>query len=174
MNRLGLKISCFVVSVVIWVQVASTSSVEVVTNLPLRLTGLSEGLTAENEGVPEQIKVRLQGSKLRLLSHDYFNRFIGEVRIDLTGHVAGPEFSYEVGTNDVFTDLVVVGIQPPVRMRLKVDDLWTRKLPVKVSLGGELPAQVAFLAPPVARPDSVWVTGPARFFPADEIGRAHV
>ncbi|MFT5232912.1 MAG: YbbR domain-containing protein [Candidatus Krumholzibacteriia bacterium] len=169
MNRLGLKISCFVVSVIIWVQVASISSVEVVTNLPLRLSGLSDGLTAANSEIPSKVKVRLQGSKLRLLTHEYFNRFIGEVRVDLTGHVPGPEFSYELGTNDVFTDLVVQGIQPPVRLRIKVDELWTRKLPVQLNMIGELSGEVAFLVAPVVKPDSVWVTGPARFFPASGV-----
>lgn len=169
MNRLGLKISCFVVSVIIWVQVASTASVEVVATMPLRMTGLSEGLTAASADIPSEVRVRLQGSKLRLLTHEYFNRYIGDVRVDLTGQVPGPEFSYEVGTNDVFTDLVVIGIQPPVRMRVKVDELWTRQLPVQVAFFGQLSTEVAHLTAPIAVPDSVWVTGPARFFPTSGV-----
>ena len=165
MNRLGLKISCFVVSVVIWVQVASTSTVEQTTQLPLRLTGVGEGLTAAGSDLPRQVKVRVQGSKLRLLLHNYFNRYLGEVRVNLSDRVTGPTFSYELDQNDVFTDLTVVGIQPPVRLRIKLDREVARALPVRLATSGALPAGKAFVAPPRVVPDSVVVTGPERFFP---------
>ena len=45
MNRLGLKISCFVVSVVIWMQVASTAEVAKTAQLAVNIEGLREGLT---------------------------------------------------------------------------------------------------------------------------------
>ena len=167
MNRLGLKISCFVVSVVIWVQVASTSSVEQATRLPLRLAGVAEGLTAAGSDLPKTVKVRVQGSKLRLLSHNYFNRYLGEVRVNVSDRTAGPTFSYELDQNDVFTDLTVVGVQPPVRRRIKLDRELTRKLPVRLTTKGTLPNGTGFLVPPVVAPDSVVVTGPERFFPAE-------
>ncbi|MCB1182139.1 hypothetical protein KDM41_01815 [bacterium] len=167
MNRLGLKISCFVVSVVIWVQVASTSSVEQATRLPLRLAGVAEGLTAAGSDLPKTVKVRVQGSKLRLLSHNYFNRYLGEVRVNVSDRTAGPTFSYELDQNDVFTDLTVVGVQPPVRLRIKLDRELTRKLPVRLTTKGTLPNGTGFLVPPVVAPDSVVVTGPERFFPAE-------
>lgn len=166
MNRLGLKISCFVVSVVIWVQVASTSTVEQTTQLPLRLTGVSENLTAAGSDLPREVKVRVQGSKLRLLLHNFFNRYLGEVRVNLSDRVAGPTFSYELDHNDVFTDLAVIGVQPPVRLRIKLDREVARTLPVRLATSGALPTGRAFIAPPRVVPDSVVVTGPERFFPA--------
>jgi len=169
MNRLGLKISCFVVSVVIWVQVASTSVVEQTTNLPLRVTGVSEGLTWAGSEIPRQVKVRVQGSKLRLLTHNYFNRYIGEVRINIADRAAGPSFSYELDQNDVFTDLIVVGIQPPVRLRLKLDREARRMLPVHLVTTGSLPSTVDFLTTPTVTPESLMVTGPERFFPASAV-----
>ncbi len=165
MSRIGLKISCFVVSVIIWVQVASTSTVEQTTSLPLRLTGVAEGLTAGGSEIPAEVKVRVQGSKLSLLTHNYFNRYIGEVRVTVSDRPAGPSFSYELDRNDVFTDLEVVGIQPPVRLRVKLDNLVQRMLPVHVRTSGALPAEVGMLAPMTVAPDSVMVTGPERFFP---------
>lgn len=169
MNRIGLKISCFVISVVIWVQVAAVSTVEQTTNLPLRLTGVGKGLTAAGSEVPRQVKVRVEGSKLRLMTHNYFNRYIGEVRVNLSDRTAGPTFSYELDQNDVFTDLVVVGIQPPVRLRLKLDEELRLKLPVRLMTSGELRSTVAYLKPPEVQPDSVMVTGPERFFPASGV-----
>ncbi len=166
MNRIGLKISCFVVSILIWVQVASTSTAEQTINLPLRLTGISEGLTAAGSEIPTQVKVRVQGSKLELLVHNYFNRYIGELRVDISDRTSGPTFSYEISPNDVFTDLVVVGVQPPVRLRLKLDRQLERMLPVRLVTTGQLPTGIDFLAAATMRPDSVLVIGPERFFPA--------
>ncbi|MDX2475339.1 MAG: hypothetical protein QNL91_16715 [Candidatus Krumholzibacteria bacterium] len=165
MNRIGLKLSCFVVSVIIWVQVASTSTVEQTTSLPLRLTGVSAGLTAAGSEIPRTVKVRVQGSKLSLLTHNYFNRYIGEVRVTVSDRPAGPTFSYELDQNDVFSDLVVIGIQPPVRLRLKLDSEVQRMLPVHIRTSGALASNVGFLAPATVAPDSVMVTGPERFFP---------
>jgi len=165
MNRLGLKLSCFVVSVVILVQKTSTSTVEQTTSLPLRLTGVGEGLTAGGSEIPAEVKVRVQGSKLSLLTHNYFNRYIGEVRITVSDRPAGPSFSYEVDRNDVITDMEVVGVQPPVRLRIKLDNEVQRMLPVRVRTSGSLPRDVGLLAPMTVVPDSVMVTGPERFFP---------
>lgn len=164
MNRLGLKIFCLVAAVVIWVQVAATSVVEQSANLPLRVTGLSQGLTVEGSTLPAKVAVRLQGSKLRLLANKYFNRYLGEVRIDLANQPVGPAFSYEVGRGHVFTDLTVVNIFPPVRLRLQVDRVASRNMAVRLETDGALPEGKAFLVPPVVKPDSVLVTGPSRFF----------
>ncbi len=164
MTRLGLKISCFVVSVIIWVQVASTSTVEQVIGLPLRITGVSESLTLVGSEIPDEIRVRVQGSKLSLLAHSYFNRYIGEVRISASDWSAGPTFVHEVDRKDVVTDLVVVGIQPRVRLDVHVDHLEAKLLPVRLVTQGVLPPEVGFLVPPLTTPDSVLVTGPSRYF----------
>ncbi len=168
MNRLGLKISCFVVSIVIWMQVASTSTVVQTTSLPLRLTGVSErGLTvAGSEMIPAQVKVRVQGKKLRLLRHNYFNLDIGEVRVNIADRDPGPRFSRDLQLNDVMTDQVVpLGIQPAVRLEIKLDHELRRMLPVRLRTVGVLPANLAYLMDPVVTPDSVMVTGPQRYFP---------
>jgi hypothetical protein len=169
MNRLGLKIVCLVASIVIWMQVAATSEVEQVAQLPLRIVGLGQGLTVEGSDLPQKVEVRVQGSKLRLLAHKYFNRYLGEVRINLATRPAGPSFSYELDRGDVFTDLTVVNIFPPVRVRLHVDELMTWKLPVRLETDGSLPEGKAFLAPPSVKPDSVTVTGARRFYQPDVV-----
>jgi len=167
MNRIGLKIVCVVVSIVIWVQVAAISDVEQNAHLPLRVTGLAENVTVAGSILPTNVQVKVRGSKLRLLSHHYFNRFIGEVRVNLADRQPGPAFSYEVTQADIFTDLEVVSIYPPVRLRLRLDDEISQMLSVELHLTGNLKERLGFLERPTVEPDSVLVTGPARFFPPE-------
>ena len=164
MNRLGLKVSCFVISVVIWVQVASTSLVEQSTDLPLSVAGLSEQYTIAGSEIPREASVKVQGSKLKLLAHKYFNYYIGEIRVNLADRTPGPAFSYELDQADVFTDLAVISIYPPVRLRLRVDRQVVRRLPLELVAMGELPDDVGYLAPLEVDPDSVLVSGPERYF----------
>ena len=163
MNRLGLKITCFVAAVLIWIQVAATSEVETVVDLPLMVTGLADGLTVEGSELPERVPVRVRGSKLGLMAHKYFRSYAGEVRINLADRVAGPPFSYQLGQDDVFTEATVLRLDRETRVRMHIDEELTRTLPVATVLTGAWPDAVGLLAPPRAEPDSVQVTGPSRF-----------
>ena len=165
MNRLGLKISCFVASVLIWVQVAATTDVEQAARLPLRVVGLAEGLTVAGSDLPPAVTVRLRGSKLHLLTNRFFQRYVGEVRLNLADRRAGPPFSYQLTEADVVSDLQVVRFQREERVRLRIDEVVARRLPVAVVLEGELPRGVAFLGEPRVLPDSATVRGPSRFVP---------
>ncbi len=164
MNRLGLKIICLVASVIIWIQVAAHSTVEQNTTLPLVVTGLGENLTLEGSVLPRDVSVRLQGGKLRLVLHNLFNRYLGEVRVSLWDRGPGSEFSYEIMVADVFSDMKVVSVQPPVRLRLQIDTQDFKLLPVRQKLLGSLRPGIAFLEPPQVKPDSVLVSGPGRLF----------
>ena len=171
MNRIGLKISCLVVSIIIWIQVAATSVVEQSTTLPMRIVGLDPKYTLSGSLIPQQVDVVVRSSKLLLLAHNYFNRYIGEVRINFANRGPGPSFSYELAKADVFTDLVVVGVTPPVRLRLQIDNYVERRFPVELVTEGFLRAEYAFLEEPSVVPDSVLVSGPERFFPEDQVVR---
>ena len=164
MNRLGLKISCFVVSFIIWMQVASTTMVEQSARMPLSIVGLGESYTVAGSDLPQYVEVKVEGSKLKLLAHKYFNRYVGEVRVNLADRAPGPVFSYELDAVDVFTDLNVLGIYPPVRLRIRIDNQISRTLPVHLVTDGELPANLGYLVPLSTTPDSVRVSGPERFF----------
>ena len=167
MNRLGLKISCFLVSVLIWIQVASTADIEQTTYLPLRVAGLSEGLTVTgSEHLPPEVKVRVTGSKLMLLTHQYFNRYIGEVRVNLA-NFADSTFSYQLNRSDISTDMNNADIQGVSILRLTIDHEVSRLLAVTLDLTGELPRGMDFVTAPGSSPDSVLVTGPSRYFTED-------
>lgn len=164
MNRLGLKISCFLVSVLIWIQVANTADIEQTTTLPLRVTDLGDGLTvAGSDHLPSEVRVQVTGKKWTLLTHHYFNLYIGEVRVNL-GAYGDSTFSYLLDRSHIFTDLKNAEIQPPVKLRLTIDHEISRTFPVTLVADGALPEGLVFVTAPGTAPDSVRVTGPSRFF----------
>ncbi len=166
MNRLGLKISCVVVSVVIWFQVASTTQTEQVVSLPLRIAGLQDGLTVAGSVLPRQVRVRLTASKLRLLAYRYFHRGdLGWVSLALSGRQpAADQQRYALSSADVRTpyrDPAPVVVSPDA-VYLQIDRRLTRRLPVRLETAGDLRPDLGFVTPPWTLPDSVTVTGPER------------
>ncbi len=167
MNRLGLKISCFLISVVIWFQVALTTDIEQVTDLPLRVDGLVGDLTVTgSDFLPSDIRVRVTGSKWTLLTHQYFNRYIGEVRVNLANY-ADTTFSYPLKRSNIFTDMHDADIQGDNVLKLTIDHEISRPIAVTLDIGGDLPQGMDFVTTPRITPDSVLVTGPSRFFHDD-------
>lgn len=165
MNRIGLKLACLVVSAVIWMQVASTATVEQVVDLPLRVTGLEEGRTIVGSALPPEVAVRLRGNKLRLLAHRYLKTPVGVVMVDLSERPAGRAFTLPIEPGDVVTELEVTQVLEPDRLTIRIDGQMSRRLPVSLSMIGSLPSGYGYLVEPRAEPDSVLVTGPARYFP---------
>jgi len=164
MNRFGLKISCLLVSVLIWIQVASTADFEQTTTLPLRVTGLGEGLTVSgSEYLPSEVLVRVTGSKLKLLTHQYFNRYIGEVRANLAGF-SDSTFSYQLDRSNIFTDMKNADFKRLKILTLTIDHEISRSIAVTLDVEGNLPRDMDFVTTPRITPDSVLVTGPSRFF----------
>ncbi len=164
MNRLGLKIVCLVASVVIWIQVASHSTVEQNVHLPLVVMDLADEFTLEGSDLPDEILVRVEGSKLRLVLHSIFQVYIGEIRINLWNREPASEFYYEIQPSDVYTELRVVSIQTQEHPRIVIDRQEFRLLPVVQTNTGRLRDDLAFLENPTLKPDSILVSGPSRFF----------
>lgn len=165
MSRLGLKLGCLAVAIVIWIQMASTATVEQVVRLPLRVEGLEEGSTIAGSQIPGEVQVRLRGSKFRLLAHRWLQRPAGEVLVDLSERPAGRPFTVTLTAADVLSDLAVTEIIEPQRLAMRIDGQVERRLPVSLSTVGSLPAGYGYLVPPRAEPESVLVSGPARYFP---------
>ena len=168
MNRLGLKLGCLIISLVIWIQVASNHEIEQTLALPLQLDNLADGYTRAGNEMPAVVDVRLRGSKLRLLAHLYFNKQAGSVVVDLGGEEPGPMLQREITINDVRSDLDVLAVVPAVRLRLRIDEEVNRFVPVSVVTTGRLPEGYQLLIPPAATPDSVALVGPSRFFGGNE------
>jgi YbbR domain-containing protein len=167
MNRLGLKISCILVSILIWIQVASTADIEQTTDLPLRVAGLAEGLTvAGSDNLPPKVRVRVTGSKFQLLTHQYFNRYIGEVRVNLAGF-RDTTIAYRLDRSHIITDMKDADIHGSRILTLTIDQEKTRPVPVSLDREGFLAPGLVFVIPPRTDPDSVVVTGPSRYFSDD-------
>jgi len=169
MNRLGLKISCLVAAIVIWMQVASTATVEQTASLPVQVIGLQEGFTVAGSKLPGEVAVRLRGSKLRLLAHRYLHRNVGEVRIDLTERTPGRPFTYLIERANVVTDFEVAGIVEPDRLTIRIDGQVTKRMPIELATSGSLPPGYGYLKLPAPEPDSVTVSGPGRYFPDQSV-----
>jgi hypothetical protein len=167
MNRLGLKISCLVVSVLIWFQVANNSDLEQTVNLPLEVTGLEEGLTTDgSQNLPKKVRVRLTGSKLNLLAHQYFNKNIGRVAVNLAG-LPDTTLSYRLSRVDIQTKMFNPEIVGARNISVTTDLVVSRMLPVVLVTEKALPVGLDFVAQPHILPDSVPVEGPSRFFSSD-------
>lgn len=69
------------------------------------------------------------------------------------------------------TELEVAQVIEPDRLTIRIDGEMSRRLPVSLSSIGSLPAGYGFLAEPRAEPDSVVVSGPARYFPERPVVR---
>jgi len=169
MSRLGLKVSCLVVAIVIWMQMASTATVEQTASLPLEVTGLADGCTVAGNGLPREIAVRLRGSKLRLLAHRYLHRDVGVVRLNVAEQTLGRAVTHMIERANVVTDLEVAGIVEPDRLMIRIDGQVNRRLPIAVSTAGSLAPGYGYLKLPVADPESVMVSGPARYFPDQSV-----
>ncbi len=174
MRHLGLKIGCLVVSILIWAQVAYNYQIEETLSLPVRIVNLPEGATAAGNDVPEQVRVRVRGSKLLLMAHQYLGRDAGRVEVDLAGVEPGPPIHRDITVNDVRSAFDVLAVSPPVRLRLRVDREGRRRVPVDVVLSGSLPAEHQLDGPPEVEPDSVSVTGPERFLDLERVRTAPV
>ncbi len=162
MNRLGLKLICLLISIVLWIQVASTTVLDETVDLPLQVRGLKAGATVAGNELPASVPVRLRGSKLRLISHRYFGTEIGSVVLDLTHETTGEPIQHEFGVADVRSDLTVLGIIPPQEVKLVIDRVATARLPVHVVTEGDPPEGRALLCAPRADPTTAVVSGPSR------------
>jgi YbbR domain-containing protein len=167
MNRIGLKVACLLVALVIWIQVASNHNMEEYLYLPLEVTNLPTGTTVVGSDIPRVVRIRLRGSKLRLMAHRYLGRNAGRVVVDLAGEEPGPAFQRELTINDVRSDLDVLDITPPIRLRLRLDHESARLVPVVVTVAGKLQAGRLLLGAPRAEPDSVVLKGPERYLTAN-------
>ncbi len=165
MSRLGLKLGCLAAAIVIWIQIASTSAVERPARLPLRVTGLEAGRTIAGSQLPSEVEVRVRGSKLRLLAHRWLQRPIGEVLLDLSDRPAGRPFTVTLAPGDVQGEVTATEIIEPLRLTIRIDGEIQRRLPVTLSTVGTLRPGYGYVVPPRAEPESVLVTGPARYFP---------
>ncbi|MGD8824199.1 MAG: CdaR family protein [Myxococcales bacterium] len=106
--------------------------------------------------IPDRIRVRLRGSRARLNAIRQENLPPVDVVLKSTDE---PRYYFEKEMFDLPTGVTVVGVVPP-SLAFKWVPRATRRLPVEVSLGGNLPKGLEWASPPEVFPDTVEVEGP--------------
>ncbi len=159
LNNLGIKLLCVLVAAVLWVQVAGGLQVEEMVQLPLELVGLADSLTVRTTTVPEQVGVRIRGSKLQLLRDDVLRKNPGRVEVDMSNSSPG-YYRYEVSVLDVRAPVEALDIVPPLTLNIPVHRLATRDVPVRLAVEGQLPQGFTMAGRPEIIPAEVRVRGP--------------
>lgn len=160
-DRLGVKIICLIVALLLWVQVASTVDVEKLVQLPVRVEGLADSLTVRHSRLPEEVGVRVRGSRLQLLLSQLVSRDLGHISLDLTTYQPGLH-SYEVTVLDAVVNATAVEVVPPTTLTLDVQREVTRDVPVRLRTRGDFPDGYTRASRPEITPREVRVTGPER------------
>ncbi len=158
-DRIGVKIVCVVVALLLWVQVASTVNVEHLVRLPVVVVGVPDSLSVRESVLPDRVGVRLRGTRLQLLLSDLISRDLGQIQIDLTGKGPG-RHTYELSVLDAVVNATALEIVPATTLVLDVQPKVRRSVPVHLSLTGDFPEDRTLAAPPEITPPQVEVTGP--------------
>ena len=171
MNRNMLKIFCLLVSILIWIQVASNRYVERELSLPLELHGLQPGMTLAGNEWPSEVDLHARISKWRFLLYRYFGNRLGSVDIDISNAQPGVTWQREISVNDVDSPLSDIEVTPPQSLILEVDRVDSLRVPVRIVTTGELSGSRMLLEPLSASPGSLIVRGPSRYFTGREVLR---
>lgn len=158
-HNLHIKLLCFVVAALLWIQVASNVDVEEIVQLPLEVVGLPDSLVVREASLPERARVRIKGSKLQLLMRDLIRRDVGRAQLYLADAVPGL-MRYELTPDDVRVSAVPLEILTPQDLRFRVHRRVLRRLPVRVVLEGQLDSEHTLSGRPEITPTEVEVSGP--------------
>jgi hypothetical protein len=154
---LGLKIAALALALFVWVTVAERRQVEVVANLPLKYTNIPTDMIFASE-VPKaaRAKIRGRGKFLRWrLADVYFAIDLSPAGEGMVTHVVSP--GEVVVPPD--KDLEVLEVLEPKAVRVELDKLVTRRLPVRPLTRGEIPDDKVMLGKPNAEPEEIVVAG---------------
>jgi hypothetical protein len=163
MNKTALKIFCLVVSMIIWIQVATTHTTTRNISIPLELTGLKPGLTLAGSEWPSVIPIKATGSKLDFFLNRYFGRNLGSASVDVSSLIPGTNVQRKVTYSDINSPLKEFIVAPPVWLDLVPDMLDSTEVHVEVKYSGLLDNGIMLLNEPVAEPEFVTLVGPSRF-----------
>jgi len=158
-SNTGVKLVCLLVALVLWIQVASTQDVEEIVQLPLAVVGLPDSLIVRGDTLPDEVGVRIRGSKLQLLRDQIVHRGFGRVEVSLQPATPG-RHEHEVTVLDVRSAATPLEIVPDLELQLQVDRRVSRLVPVRLAVEGQLPSGFTMAGKPEISPAAVEVTGP--------------
>lgn len=150
-HDVGLKIAALVLALFVWINIAERKPVEVTADLPLKYTNMP-AQTTFSSAVPTSVKVRILGR----------GRFVhwrlkdAHLAIDLSGAERGVVTHVVSPAEAVLPEergLDVLEVIEPKAIRIELDVLVTRGIPIRPVLQGNLMPDKIMLG--AARPDPV-------------------
>ncbi len=134
---IGLKVAALVLAVFLWVIVSERRQVELTVDLPLRYTNVPANLVFAAE-VPKEAKARIRGRGKSLrwrLENVYFNINLSAASEGMVTHVVSSGEA-EIPPDK---DIEILEVLEPKAIRIELDNLVTREIPVGIRLEGEVP-----------------------------------
>jgi len=157
-RNVGMKIAALAFSLFLWFNIAGRREIEVVANLPVRYTNMPSDMIFVEE-VPVEAKARVRGTG-RFLKWQLEDVYLG---IDLSAavegivtHVVSPGEAIVPPDKD---DVEVLEVIDPKAIRVELDKLSTREIPVEPVMRGELDDDKVLIGVPRSNPAKVVVAG---------------
>ena len=156
-HDIGLKVAALALALFLWVSVAERRQVELVVDLPLRYTDMPADLTFAAK-VPREARARIRGKGKFLrwrLDNVYFRINLSAATEGLVTHVVSSGEA-EIPPDK---DIEVLEVVEPKAIRLELDKLVTKKIPVAIRLEGEVPDNKVMIGHARSDPAVVVVDG---------------
>jgi YbbR domain-containing protein len=170
---IGLKVAALVLALFLWVIIAERREVEVTADLPLKYTEMPTDLIFAAE-VPNTAKARIKGKGKFLrwrLDNVYFSINLSAAAEGIVTHVVS-EGEAEIPSD---RDIEVLEVLEPKAIRLDLDKLVTRELPVAIRFRGGIPDDKVMIGKARSDPAVVVVDGGDKLVgPLDSVVTAQV
>ena len=156
-HDIGLKVAALALALFLWVTVAERRQVELTADLPLRYTDIPADMIFSAE-VPQEARARIRGRGKFLrwrLDDVYFSINLSAASEGLVTHVVSP------GEAEIPPDkeIEVLEVLEPKAIRVELDNLVTREIPVGIQLEGDVPDDKVLIGKPRSDPAAVVVDG---------------
>ena len=156
-QNIGIKLAALLLALFLWFNVAEKRPVEGVTELPLRYANLPANLAfASKAPALARVRVRGAGRFMRWKLKDvYLSINLSLASKGMNTHLVSPAEVVMPAERGV----EVLEVIDPKAVRVDLDVIGSRQVPVVPAVRGELVADKAMLGKPVADPAMVTVTG---------------
>lgn len=154
----GMKIAALAFSLFLWFNIAGRRQIEVVASLPLRYTNMPTDMTFVDE-VPVEAKARVRGRGRFLkwqLDDVYFGIDLSAAGEGIVTHVVSPGEAVIPSDKD---DVEVLEVVEPKAIRVELDNLITRRIPVEPVVRGDLDSDKVLVGAARSDPAEVVVAG---------------
>lgn len=157
---IGLKIAALLLAIFLWFNVSEQKEIEAIAEIGIRFINMPSGLTFASEPpVAAKVRVRGKGKFFRWRLKDL------AVVIDLSPASLGT-VTHLLSASEVLIpknrQIEVLEIIEPKAVRIDLDRIVTKGVPVEIRLMGQLPDDKKMIGKPQAIPQAVRLSGPRK------------